>query len=84
MDGVTMYRGKALAAFLKAVGNIIPLMDSEHAGEFTKFLTPTLIREFSTNDDEMKKIVLQVVRQTVATEGVTVKYVRTEIIPEFF
>lgn len=58
MDGVAMYRGKALAAFLKAVGNIIPLMDSQHSGEFTKFLTPVLIREFATNDDEMKRIVL--------------------------
>lgn len=79
-----MYRGKALAAFLKAIGFIIPLMDSTHAGEFTSFLTPTLIREFTTNDDEMKKIVLNVVKQTVSTEGVTVKYVREQIIPEFF
>jgi len=84
MDGVSMYRGKALAAFLKAVGFIIPLMDVVHSGEFTQFLTPVLIREFSTNDDEMKKIVLNVVKQTVSTEGVSVKYVREEIIPEFF
>lgn len=79
-----MYRGKALAAFLKAVGFIIPLMDSEHAGEFTNFLTPVLIREFTTNDDEMKQIVLKVIKQTVSTEGVKTKYVREEIMPEFF
>lgn len=84
MDGVSMYRGKALAAFLKAVGFIIPLMDAEHAGEFTNFLTPVLIREFTSSDDEMKKIVLKVIKQTVSTEGVKVKYVREEIIPEFF
>jgi splicing factor 3B subunit 1 len=84
MDGVSMYRGKALAAFLKAVGFVIPLMDAEHAGEFTNFLTPVLIREFTTNDDEMKQIVLKVIKQTVSTEGVKVKYVREEIIPEFF
>lgn len=41
-----MYRGKALAAFLKAIGFIIPLMDGDHAGEYTKFVTPVLIREF--------------------------------------
>ena len=84
MDGVSIYRGKALAAFLKAVGFIIPLMDGTHASEFTKFLTPILIREFTTNDAEMKKIVLNVVKQTVSTDGVPVKYVREEIIPEFF
>ena len=79
-----MYRGKALAAFLKAIGFIIPLMDSKHAGDFTELLKLTLIREFTTNDDEMKKIVLKVIKQTVSTEGVKVKYVREEIIPEFF
>jgi len=45
-DGISMYRGKALAAFLKAIGFIIPLMDADNAGEFTKFVTPVLIREF--------------------------------------
>ena len=79
-----MYRGKALAAFLKAIGFIIPLMDSDHAGEYTKFVTPVLIREFQNPDDEMKKIVLKVVKQCVSTEGVTVGYIREEIIPDFF
>ena len=61
-DGISMYRGKALAAFLKAIGFIIPLMDSTHAGEYTKFVIPVLIKEFQNNDDEMKKIVLKVVK----------------------
>jgi splicing factor 3B subunit 1 len=83
-DGISMYRGKALAAFLKAIGFIIPLMDSDHAGEYTKFVIPVLIKEFQNNDDEMKKIVLKVVKQCVSSEGVTVQYVRKEIVPEFF
>jgi len=83
-DGISMYRGKALAAFLKAIGYIIPLMDSDHAGEYTKFVTPVLIREFQNPDDEMKKIVLKVVKQCVATDGVQVSYIREEIVPSFF
>lgn len=35
-DGIKKHRGKGLAAFLKAIGYIIPLMDSEHANYFTK------------------------------------------------
>jgi splicing factor 3B subunit 1 len=62
MVGVGVYRGKAFAVFLKAIGFIIPLMDSEHAGEYTTHLMPTLKREFTTNDDEMKKIVLKVIK----------------------
>ena len=42
------------------------------------------MREFTTNDDEMKKIVLKVVKQTISTDGVRVTFVRDEIIPQFF
>ena len=76
MDGINIYRGKALAAFLKAIGFIIPLMDSDHSYEITKILTPVLIREFTTNENETKKIVLKVVKQAVATEGVRVLFVK--------
>ncbi len=43
-----------------------------------------LKREFATPDEEMKKIVLKVVKQCVGTEGVEPDYIRTEILPEFF
>jgi splicing factor 3B subunit 1 len=45
-EGVSIYRGKALAAFLKAIGSIISLMEPEHASEYTKLVTPVLVREF--------------------------------------
>lgn len=83
-DGISMYRGKSLAAFLKAIGCIIPLMESDNAGEFTQFVTPVLVREFQNPDDEMKKIVLKVVKQCVATDGVSVSFVRDDIVPAFF
>jgi splicing factor 3B subunit 1 len=83
-DGISIYRGKALASFLKAIGYIIPLMDVDHAGEYTKFVTPVLIREFQNPDDEMKKIVLKVVKQCVSTEGVSATYIREEILFGFF
>merc|ERR1719183_2688994 len=82
--GICEHRGKGLAAFLKAIGYIIPLMDAEHANYYTREVMIILIREFSTADEEMKKIVLKVVKQCVATEGVQAAYVRAEILPEFF
>lgn len=69
--GIRRHRGKGLAAFLKAIGFIIPLMDPEYASYYTKEVTVILIREFQTSDEEMKKIVLKVVKQCAATEGVT-------------
>merc|ERR1712232_1129772 len=84
MGGICEHRGKGLAAFLKAIGYIIPLMDAEHANYYTREVMIILIREFSTPDEEMKKIVLKVVKQCVATEGVEPSYIREDILPPFF
>ena len=82
--GIRQHRGKGLAAFLKAIGFIIPLMDAEHANYYTREVMVILVREFQSPDEEMKKIVLKVVQQCVGTEGVEAQYVREEILPEFF
>ena len=73
-----------MAALLKAIGFIIPLMNQQHADLYTKETMKILKREFSTNEEEMKKIVLKVVKQCVSTDGVEAKYVREEIMDDFF
>jgi len=82
--GVRLQRGKPLAAFLKAIGSIIPLMDATYADYYTREVTPILLREFGSADEEMKKIVLKVVRQCVATDGVAPAFVRSDLLPDFF
>ncbi|KAF2294141.1 hypothetical protein GH714_007833 [Hevea brasiliensis] len=82
--GIRSHRGKVLAAFLKAIGFIIPLMDAIYASYYTKEVMVILIREFQSPDEEMKKIVLKVVKQCVSTEGVEAEYIRSDILPEFF
>ncbi|WFD00902.1 U2 snRNP component prp10 [Malassezia yamatoensis] len=81
--GIRQQRGKGLAAFLKAVGFIIPLMDSDSTLYFVKEITPTLIREFQSADDEMRRIVLKVVKQCASTDGVSGPFLSQEILPEF-
>ena len=82
--GVRVLRGKVLAAFLKAIGFVVPLMQEAYANYYTKEVMVVILREFATPDEEMKKIVLKVVKQCVSTDGVEAEYVRTEILPEFF
>ncbi len=84
-EGMRTHSGRALAAFLKAIGFIIPLMDAEDANVYVKTVMQTLIRMFgSINEDEMKKVVLIVVKQCVSTEGVEAQYIRETIVPPFF
>ena len=82
--GIRQHTGKGLAAFLKAIGQIIPLMDATYANYYTREAMVVLIREFQSPDEEMKKIVLKCVKQCVGTDGVEPSYVKEEILPEFF
>ena len=82
--GIRTHRGKGLAAFLKAIGYLIPLMDAEYANYYTREVMLILIREFQSPDEEMKKIVLKVVKQCCSTDGVEAQYIRDEILPHFF
>jgi hypothetical protein len=68
--------GKTLAAFLKAIGYIIPLMDETYASYYCREVMVVLVREFASPDEEMKKIVLKVVKQCVQTSGVEADYIR--------
>ena len=82
--GARKQRGKGLAGFLKAVGFIIPLMDEEYANYYTSQIMEILLREFSSPDEEMKKVVLKVVSQCAATDGVTAGYLKEHVLDEFF
>ncbi|KAI9755604.1 MAG: hypothetical protein M1815_004814 [Lichina confinis] len=82
--GARKQRGKGLAGFLKAVGYIIPLMDEEYANYYTSQIMEILLREFSSPDEEMKKVVLKVISQCAGTEGVTAAYLKENVLNEFF
>lgn len=59
-------------------------MDAEYANYYTREVMLILIREFLSPDEEMKKIVLKVVKQCCATDGVEPDYIKAEILPPFF
>ncbi|CAF3330026.1 unnamed protein product [Rotaria sp. Silwood1] len=59
-------------------------MDAEYACYYTREVMLILIREFQSPDEEMKKIVLKVVKQCTATDGVEAKYIKEEVLPSFF
>jgi len=82
--GARKQRGKGLAAFLKAVGFVVPLMDEEFANYYVSQIMEILLREFSSPDEEMKKVVLKVLSQCANTNGVTATYLKEHVLDEFF
>ena len=44
-------------------GFVIPLMEASYASFYTKAIMPSLIAQFASPDEEMKKIVLKVIKQ---------------------
>jgi splicing factor 3B subunit 1 len=84
LRGIRTHRGKALAAFLKAVGQLLGLMAPEQAAFYGRELLPTLTREFSAPDDEMRRIVLRVIRQVAETEGIPASLIRASLLDDFF
>lgn len=82
--GARKQRGKGLAGFLKAVGYIIPLMDEDYANYYTSQIMEILLREFASPDEEMKKVVLKVISQCAATDGVTAGYLKEHVLDDFF
>ncbi|KAF1997620.1 ARM repeat-containing protein [Amniculicola lignicola CBS 123094] len=82
-NGCRKNRGKTLASFLKAVGQIIQLMDQEWSGYYTSQIMEIIVREFQSQDEEMKKVTLKVVSQCSQTDGVTSTYLKANVLPDF-
>ena len=83
-DGMKIYRGREFAAFLKAMGNLIPLMDDLHSKEYTRLIVNVLLKEFSTPEDDMKKIILQVIYQSIEKGGIDPEFIRDKILEPFW
>lgn len=72
-----------MAAFLKAIGYLIPLMDAEYANYYTREVMLILIREFQSPDEEMKKIVLKVIVSNYCSRFVHLSWVCFMVEREF-
>lgn len=72
-----------MAAFLKAIGYLIPLMDAEYANYYTREVMLILIREFQSPDEEMKKIVLKVIVSNYCSRSVNLSWVCFMVEREF-
>jgi splicing factor 3B subunit 1 len=59
-------------------------MDATFATHYTREVLPPLLREFASPDEEMRRVVLRVLAQCAACEGVAATLLRADVLPPFF
>lgn len=87
-NGLKNHRGRSLAAFLRCMGSIIPLMAYnpeyiEYSNYYTRELMHVMVREFSSPDDDMKKSILRVLGTMPLTKALFPNYKRQILTPFF-
>ncbi|ODV59506.1 U2 snRNP complex subunit HSH155 [Ascoidea rubescens DSM 1968] len=83
-NGVQRQRGPCLCAFLKCIGCLIPLMDSEYANYYAIEVIKIILREINSSDEEMKRTILKVIQQCADTDGVTASFLVQKVVLPFF
>ncbi|KAH8738793.1 splicing factor 3B subunit1-like HEAT repeat containing protein [Cryptosporidium ryanae] len=82
--GITEYRSKGLSSYLKTMGNLLPIMDKEQAAYYIHQISPILIREFGSQEEEMRRVVLKVAEECVLSEEISLEYIRSTYLAPFF
>jgi splicing factor 3B subunit 1 len=77
-------RGKVLGSFLRAMGCLIALMQPADAMEHGRAMADTLVRGFSSVDEELRRVVLRVVQQLAQHKGVTREFLEQSVSAQFF
>jgi splicing factor 3B subunit 1 len=86
--GLRHHRGKGLAAFVRALGALVPLMAhdpnyEEYANYYTREVVRVVAREFALPDDEMRRAVLHVLARLPLLPQTVPDYA-TAVVEPFF
>ncbi|KAH7647210.1 splicing factor [Cryptosporidium bovis] len=82
--GITEYRSKGLSSYLKTMGNLLSIMNKEQAAYYIHQISPILIREFGSQEEEMRKVVLRVTEECVLSDEITLEYIKNTYLVPFF
>lgn len=83
-DGLKNQRGRTLAQFLRAVGSLIPLMDTEYANYYTSEMMRTLVREMASPEEEMKRAILTIIDVVCTLPSIDASIVeKSNVFPTF-
>lgn len=77
-------RGKTFAACLKAFGNVVPLLEVEYCNFYTEKLSSKIISEFDSPDDDLRRVIMQVLRQLSRCRAMDDEFWMRSVCPRFF
>lgn len=66
------------------MGNIIPLMDSQHVKEYNQMILKVVIKEFNSPEDEMKKVILKVLEESFKRTEIDKEFVKENIFETYW
>lgn len=76
--------GSTASPFIQAFGALVPLMSPYDAQARTAAMMPSLVNQFSTPEDDFRRVLISVVRKCVSADGVTPQFIRQTILEPFF
>lgn len=79
--------GRSLACLIRAAGSLLPLMDTDAVVYAEDLVKKTLVKQFASNDDEMRRVVLKVLHQVTSLEVLPNKILEDDsigLISQFF
>lgn len=59
-------------------------MDPKHTAKYTESVMPAIVQQFRTNEEELRKIILKVLKQIISCNGVEANYIRKNLLQEYF
>lgn len=59
-------------------------MDPKHTAKYTESVMPAIVQQFRTNEEELRKIILKVLKQIIGCNGVEANYIRKNLLQEYF
>lgn len=81
--GLDKTKSKVFSSYLKAMSNIISLMEDSTASTYIMNILPVIRKEFESNDDELKKAILISLKKYFQNNCLSGKYIKDEIQTEF-
>ena len=82
-EALNSHRGKPMAAFLRAAGGVLSLMEGTTAEEYSTLLLKVLLKEFDCQEEQIQKAILKVLTLSI-DKGASVEFLREEILEPFF